>query len=149
MSNQIIYSVNRASEAIILLHLQACDSAFIPPLGARVELHAYARKIAIRAVRFEAWAEDLLIGLVATYCRDNQDDHVAFITSVSMLDAWKGIGIARELLCQCALYAEAQGFQELRLEVGSNNFAAIQLYLKSGYVVDATIGEFIWMSLKL
>ena len=79
---------NRASAAEIDAHLRACDDSFAPALSRRVDIDAYASKIAARAERFEAWANDRLVGLLAAYCND-PERRVAFVTSVSVMHRWR------------------------------------------------------------
>ncbi|MBI1753947.1 MAG: GNAT family N-acetyltransferase [Acidobacteria bacterium] len=148
MRREVEFSRDRASETELLDHLRACGSSFDPPLGDRVDLPIYARKLAIRATRFEAWANGLLAGLVAVYCNDLGSE-VAYITSVSVLETWTGKGIARHLLDQCAGFARAGGFKVLRLEVGVHNLAARRLYESFGFIVEAEDSEFARMGLAL
>ena len=93
MSVAVEYLTNKASVAEIADHLLRCDTDFVPPLVGRVEITDYAKKIANMAMRFEAWAGGTLIGLVAAYC-NHQESRIAYITSVSVLRAWMGKGIA-------------------------------------------------------
>ena len=84
MQAAVDYLSNKASEAEIAEHLSRCDADFVPPLSGRVEINDYAKKIASKATRFEAWSGGTLVGLVAAYCND-QEKHIAYITSVSVL----------------------------------------------------------------
>lgn len=148
MSAAIAYCLNRAAEADIAEHLSRCDAAFMPPLSARVELSAYATKIATRATRFEAWAGDTLVGLVAAYCSDQQT-RTGYITSVSVLPAWTGKGIAAHLVGLCIDHAKAAGMRQIDLEVGRANTAAIGLYEKAGFIADKTTDASVIMHLSL
>ncbi|MCP5249909.1 MAG: GNAT family N-acetyltransferase [Candidatus Accumulibacter sp.] len=148
MSEAVDYRVNQASEAAIAEHLRRCDGDFVPPLSGRVEIDAYARKIAGKATRFEAWAGDVLVGLVAAYCNDHQRG-IAYITSVSVLRGWTGRGIAGRLLDDCAKQASATGLRQVSLEVMRDNAAAIGLYSKNGFVAGKADGAFLDMDLYL
>ena len=57
-----------ADGASIVDHLKRCESNFLPSLGSRVEIDAYAKKMAVSADLFEAWMGEDLIGLIAVYC---------------------------------------------------------------------------------
>lgn len=127
------YRSNTASATEIAAHLKQCDAAFVPALSSRREIDAYAQKIVDHAERFEAWAGGTLAGLVAAYCND-RENHRAYITSVSVLEAWKGRGIAAELLKRCIEHATSSGMRCILLEVGSANRPAIKLYEKLGFV---------------
>lgn len=148
MSEAVKYLVNKASEAEIAEHLSRCDVDFIPPLSGRVEIIDYAHKVAAKAMRFEAWADGTLVGLVAAYCND-QATRSAYITSVSVLREWIGKGIAARLMNQCLAHAKASGMRQVSLEVASANTPAIKLYAKCGFVVGKMSTPFVTMMLCL
>lgn len=142
------YLLNKASEPEIAKHLLHCDADFIPPLSNRVDINKYAQKIASRAMKFEAWSGSTLVGLVAAYCND-QENRLAYITSVSVLREWMGQGIAAKLLKQCITHATDSGMRQISLEVASNNQPAIRLYEKNGFVTGQTNTPFVNMNLYL
>jgi GNAT superfamily N-acetyltransferase len=148
MNTSIEFLLNKASAAEVAKHLTCCDANFIPSLSSRVEINNYAQKIASKAVRFEAWSGGVLIGLAAVYCND-QDKHIAYLTSVSVLRAWTNKGIAVRLVGQCVEYAKTSGARRISLEVACYNMRAISLYEKNGFVADKVNGPFITMSLGL
>lgn len=148
MSDSIEYRFNKASEAGIVAHLEACDADFIPRLSDRVEIIDYAKKIARNAARFEAWSDGNLVGLIAAYCND-QERQIAYITSVSLLRAWTGKGIAAHLLGQCVERVKVSGMRQISLEVAQANTSAIKLYEKSGFTVSNATGPFVGMNLYL
>lgn len=148
MSAMVKFLFNRASAAQIAEHLQCCDADFVPTLSERVEIPDYARKIANKATRFEAWSGGTLIGLVAVYCND-QETRIGHITSVSVMKVWKGKGIAATLINQCVEHAKAAGMQQISLEVARDNTPAIKLYEKSGFIVSEANGPFVGMNLYL
>lgn len=122
----------KASTEQIAAHLDQCTDQFVPALKQRVDLSEYSRKIFEKSVTFEAWHQEGLIGLLAAYFND-PDKKFGFITSVSVLDAFVGKGIASALLKQCEHYAREHGFSALRLEVSAKNSRAIHLYRKHGF----------------
>lgn len=148
MSKSVEFGLNKASEAQIACHLQRCDPDFVPRLSDRVEISDYARKIASKAMRFEAWAGDMLVGLVAAYCNDHEQ-RIAYITSISVLREWKGKGIAAKLMKQCIEHVKGAGMRQIGLDVASNNAPAIGLYEKSGFIVGKTNAPFVTMNLYL
>jgi len=147
MSVVVEYLSNKASEAEITEHLSRCDADFVPPLSGRVEINDYAKKIASKATRFEAWSGGTLVGLVAAYCND-QEKHIAYITSVSVLREWTGKGIVYRLMNQCIEHAKALGMRQISLEVASGNTSAIKLYEKSGFVAGRANAPFVRMNLN-
>lgn len=148
MSAAVKYFLNKATKAEIAEHLLRCDVDFVPPLSGRVEIEAYAQKIASKATRFEAWSGGTLVGLVAAYCND-QEKRIVYITSVSVLKEWKGKGIAAHLTGRCIEYAKASGMRQISLEVSGENAPAIKLYEKIGFVADKVNGPFVCMNLYL
>lgn len=135
----ISYTANRSAIADIAAHLARCDAQFIPPLSTRVELDVYAAKIADHAERFEAWAEDGLVGLIAVYCNDPARQ-TGFITNVSVVPEQSGRGIATRLLRDCIDHVRRARFALLSLRVGQGNGTAIRLYGKCGFKVAAAAG---------
>ena len=148
MNASIEYLLNKASAAEIAEHLTRCDADFVPALSRRVEIKSYAQKIASKAMRFEAWSGSTLVGLVAAYCND-QEKCIAYLTSVSVLRAWTGKGIAARLVGQCVEYAKALGLRQISLEVASDNAHAITLYEKCGFLAGKANAPFITMDLHL
>jgi len=140
------YLENTATEAEIAEHLSRCDADFVPPLSGRIKVNDYAKKIASKATRFEAWSSGTLVGLVAAYCND-QEKHIAYITSVSTLPMWMGKGIAYRLLNRCIEHAKALGMRQISLEVSSGNTSAIKLYETSGFDADRANTPFVRMNL--
>ena len=144
----ISYATNRSTRTDIAAHLARCDAQFIPRLSSRVDLGAYAAKIAAHAERFEAWAEDGLVGLIAAYCNDPAR-HACFITSVSVVPERNGQGIATRLLRDCIDHARRAGFALIRLQVRRCQETAIRLYEKCGFSAAPAEGPDITMTLEL
>ena len=148
MNKPVEYHINKASAAEIAEHLRRCDANFVPPLSERVEIAEYAKKIVTSATRFEGWAEDVLVGLVAVYCND-EIKRIAYVTSVSLLEEWRGKGIGACLMNNCLRHATVSGMQRIRLEVDSVNLPAIKLYKKLGFAVLEQNARVVAMGLRL
>ena len=144
----IEYHVNKATEIQIEEHLKLCEANFKPPLSDRVELQGYSKKIADKAVRFEAWEENVLIALIASYCNDNEN-RSAFITSVSVLKEMQGKGLASKLMKQCIKYIKSIGLEKAILEVGNENANAIAFYGKHSFMVSRIQDKTSYMQLNL
>jgi glycosyltransferase involved in cell wall biosynthesis len=140
MSDPFFYRLNRASKTKIIEHLQACDTSFSPPLSTRVQIKDYARKIECNAMRFEAWKDDKLVGLVAAYFNDHLR-RIAYITSVSIVEEFVGKGVANILLKRCVDYAKSSGVNKISLSVSKKNISAIELYKKNSFILDIEDGE--------
>jgi ribosomal protein S18 acetylase RimI-like enzyme len=132
--------LNTATAEAIAAHLLRCDQDFVPPLSTRVDIEAYADKIARRAARFEAWSDGGLVGLVAAYCNDLTSRSV-FVTSVSVDQAFQGRGVAAALMDMCIEHARRQGFARVALEVDSTNTAAMRLYEQKGFSIAGISGR--------
>ncbi|MFZ4634220.1 MAG: GNAT family N-acetyltransferase [Saprospiraceae bacterium] len=128
------YRMNTANAAQIGSHLRDCSGQFNPPLHEKVDIDAYSAKMAEYAVLFEAWDEDLLVGLVAAYYNDTVN-HIGFITNVSTMSRYAGKGVASALMEACIDYGRQQGFQSLRLEVNQQSHSAINLYHKFNFTI--------------
>ncbi len=124
---------NTASEDEILSHLSNCDTTFVPPLSTRVDLVSYSKKIAEKAITFEAWHEDNLAGLMAVYF-NHTDKRTGYITNMSVVPEYTGKGIGSKLLLHCINYGVAGSCCELRLEVNKFSARAISFYKKHSFV---------------
>ena len=132
MTLNIIFDCDAASVAQLSDHLRRCDEDFTPALSDRVSLSAYAEKLFHHATRFEAWESGILVGLVAAYLNDPQNKS-AFISSVSILEAWRGVGIAGKLLDQCVQQARDSNYTEIRLDVSPSKAGAVIMYQRRGF----------------
>ena len=149
MSNSISYCRDRANLAEISNHLLRADTAFEPALSGRVNIQLYAQKLHDKAVRFEAWVNQELVGMVATYC-NMPDGGKAFISSVSVLPDWQGQGVASRLMQQCIEHIQREGiYYQVELEVDQRSQAALALYRKLGFNSRQISGTTFSMEMKL
>lgn len=117
-----------------------CDADFVPPLSLRVNILNYAEKLVESATRFEAWSAGRLVGLVAVYCNE-PDLNLAFITSVSVANEVRGLGVATILLDMALDHVKATGYEIVELRVGKLNKKALQLYARAGFIPHNCVGE--------
>jgi ribosomal protein S18 acetylase RimI-like enzyme len=148
MTGTLAFRSDSANADQLAALLQRCDASFIPPLSSRVDLVAYARKIASHALRLEAWQGTEPVALLAMYCNDLESG-TAYITSVSVAPGFARRGIASTLLAQCIRRARAAGMRRIALDVDANNHAALRLYQKLGFRADTTAAPSIRMRLHL
>jgi ribosomal protein S18 acetylase RimI-like enzyme len=125
-SKDVTYKINQAATVDILNHLVDCKHSFNPPLDQRVNIDAYAKKIFLEADTFEAWNENKLIGLIATYYNDIEKK--AYITNVSVVDDFGNRKVASKLLEMCIKYVENMQCKEISLEVHIQSEKARKLY---------------------
>ena len=128
----ITFKINSGTFPDILDHLRKCQDTFIPPLGNSVDINKYAEKIIDLAVRFEAWDQNTLIGLLAAYFNDEINKH-GFITNVSVEKEYNGRGIAKTLLQNCLEFGRKGKFRKIYLKVNKSNLKAITLYEQLGF----------------
>lgn len=143
----ISFSTGQATCGEILTHLRACDAAFEPLLSGRVNLDEYAEKLSRKAITFEAWEGDRLVGLVAGYFNDLATQE-GFITTVSTHPEYTGRGSASALMAMALRYAADHGFEAVSLEVGEHNQPALNLYQKWGFKRIGTSGGMIRMTCR-
>ena len=148
MSNKVTYSVNRSSASEITAHLLRADAGFEPTLSSRVDIPAYAQKLHDRAVRFEAWMGEILVGLVASYC-NQPDGGKAFVTSVSVWSEFQGHGIGDRLMRQCIEHVRCLDVGQIELEVDERSLPAIALYQKLGFNMLRETGSTLTMIMIL
>jgi len=147
--SEIIYTINQCNAGEILIHLEACDKTFSPPLSHRLDISAYAEKLLKFAINFEAWSrQKKLIGLVSVYMND-VNLKAAFITNVSVCPDYTGLGIAKKLLAECLKETKEKGFVQLQLEVNALSTPALNLYCVLGFEIVEIKQEMIKMNLNL
>lgn len=148
MSSKVVYSVNRSSASEITAHLLRADAGFEPTLSSRIDIPAYAQKLHDRAVRFEAWMGEVLVGLVASYCNE-ADGGKAFVSNVSVWSECQGQGIGGRLMRQCIEYVRCLEVGQIELEVDKRSLPAIALYQKLGFNLLREAGSTPTMIMKL
>jgi ribosomal protein S18 acetylase RimI-like enzyme len=126
------YRINTANEQDIMFHLQNCDEMFFCNLSEKVDISEYSQKIKTKAVLFEAWINNVLIGLIAVYYT-NIDEQIAYITNVSISKKYENMGIASKLMTKCILHGQQQNFKKIGLEVDISNIKAIRFYEKFNF----------------
>ncbi|BCM25245.1 GNAT family N-acetyltransferase [Methyloradius palustris] len=146
MNSSVTYLTNTSIPNDIEMHLRLCDEEFLNRLSSKVDIHGYAQKIVDLAYRFEAWELNKLIGLLAVYC--NGQEH-AFITNISVLPAWQGKHVARELMQSCIQYLNTTGLMSVQLSVDKENLRAITFYKKCNFEIAQTDDLEIMMRLRL
>jgi ribosomal protein S18 acetylase RimI-like enzyme len=146
MTRPIEMTLNRATSTEVADHLTQSDESFVPPLSQRVDISDYALKITSHAERFEAWADGVLVGLVAAYCSDVSPG-TAYITSVSVNPGYRSRGLASRLLGACVVFAKGRHIERVSLHVDRENQPAVGLYTARGFAIMSQRGSTIEMAL--
>lgn len=134
MKNLVVYEINKSKKKDICQHLNACDFSFVPALSERVSIDNYSKKLCENAMRFEAWHNKELVGLIALYCVLS-DVKSAYITNFSILPSFQGKGVASSLANYCFDFLYFKSFEYIRLEVNKKNKIAIDFYHKTGFYI--------------
>lgn len=129
---EVLVEQSKAKLEDIVHHLRRCNDLFYPPLNSYVNIENYARKLHNFSITYEAWDDNRLVGLVATYLNDKGKRN-GFISNVSVEHCYQGQGIAKSLLIKVIKYAKELGFSSLVLEVETQNEAALKLYSTLGF----------------
>lgn len=141
-------------KGVIARHLDLCDLSFIPPLSTRVKLEDYAERLSKSARNYQAYDGEVLVGLVAAYFDSGAEKDFVFISNVSVLPDYTGLGIAKNLLFQCIEDARLEQFKSAKLSVNKVNSRALNLYQALGFSVaenseNADGEQFITLEIKI
>ncbi len=131
----IKYSIGQASLSEIISHLQDVNRSFVPILSSTVNLEFFAKKIYDNTIRFEAWHNQKLVGLLSAYF-NNPTTKNGFINHIAIENFYQSQGISKNLMTRCMEYGINNGFESIRLEVSKDNHIARRLYEKSGFRVS-------------
>lgn len=142
------YMVKSAAEKEIFLHLTECNNNFTPPLSDRTDLLFYAKKLYEKAVTFEAWDGDRLIGLIAGYFSKDKSK-TFFISNVSVIKEYSGKGIASRLLKDCISCCKKNDYFVVTLEVNRHNSPAVAYYEKHRFRQYESKGDQLFLKLEL
>ncbi|MBU0580425.1 MAG: GNAT family N-acetyltransferase [Candidatus Margulisbacteria bacterium] len=116
----------------IVTILKVCDKDFMPNLSSRVSIRQYSKKILRHAQTISMRHDGLLIGLLAIYCNDVKNNK-AYITSVCLLNKYRGIGLSKKLISEAFSLAKGMNFNTIEIEVGKANLPALNLYKVFGF----------------
>ena len=144
--NNIIYRINNSTLEDIKKHLYNCSNSFVPSLESYADISKYSQKIFDFGIRFEAYNNNELIGLIALYV-DNQEK-TSFITNVSVDPDFQGNKIAENLLLSCVGYLKENNYLEVTLHVNKNNIKAINFYKKHSFKEKGKLKNNLIMELK-
>jgi len=146
--NPIEYNINESSIEMIRQHLNECSESFIPALTTYVDIDKYSKKIFEKSLRFEAYNDKKLVGLIAVYL--NEDKNTSFITNVSVDSRYRNLYISKTLMSICLKVLKLMGCGSVELEVYKENSTAINFYKKNNFMVkEETIKKSYLMKLDL
>lgn len=126
-------------EKEIFEFLRKIDEEYIPPISTTVNLYNYTKKLVNKSniLTVRNHCNDL-VGLCAFYCNDNVNKK-AFISTIGMLNDYKGEGIGGELLTKTFIVCRKLSMRKVLLEVSLDNKTAFKFYKKNNFKVISRI----------
>lgn len=128
---EVVFTTNKSNALQIQTHLKNVSNDFVPALQTYVDIPTYALKLEQKAVCFEAFFQDNLIGLIAGYV--NKQELTFYISNVSVINQYNGQGIAKQLFNRVESFCKQNHLSQSKLEVYIQNYKAIHFYNKIGF----------------
>jgi ribosomal protein S18 acetylase RimI-like enzyme len=138
--------MNKSKISQILDHLEICKDSFVPSLDTYLNLSEYSQKIHTKALLFERFEDNKLVGLIAAYVNDGK---LGYITNVSIIPEYQGKGLSLSLLKECINYFTREGYNSINLEVFTENKRAIDFYQKNKFKIIERSKKTIMMKIEL
>lgn len=89
-----------------------------------------------------------VVGFIAYYANDHKSLK-AYVTLIGVISKHEGKGIAKALLESSIGLLRKKGFKTYSLEVGRENYGALNLYQNYGFIVEEERGDKYLMTLEL
>ncbi|SMD46059.1 Acetyltransferases [Aquiflexum balticum DSM 16537] len=124
------------------------DEFYIPTISSIVSIPHYAKKLLEKAHVYIPKVGNQDCGVLAFYMNDNISK-TAFISSIGLLPAYQGKGLALLMLEFFESTCKKNYFNQLQLEVHQSNTKAIKFYKKFGFVPVEDRGLFILMKKEI
>ncbi len=146
---RIEWTKGNEQEERIFDFLKVTDGAFIPQLSGRVEIDAYAKKLAQHAETVFLCVDGVDIASCSLYC----DTNVAYISSFAVRPEYGGCGVGTAMMKEVKAFCKKQECESIRLEVFVENRRARCFYQKEGfevveYLQDSEIREYSMQSVR-
>ncbi len=120
-------------EEKILEFLKNVDADFPTPLSHRVDLAEYVKKLIEKATLCVIEENNKIVSLVAGYTK-NTDNRIGYITVVGTLQQFRGKGYGARLVNEFIEKCRQNHLLGVHLHTEQENFSAIRLYKKLGFV---------------
>lgn len=117
----------------ILSFLKKEELHFIPPLGSKVNIESYSKKLSSIASNVFACVDGEDIGHAAYYSND-KTQFKGFLSSICISKKRQGYGVGLLLLKHVVDNCIKNGMRKIELEVDDTNLAAIKFYKSYGFV---------------
>jgi ribosomal protein S18 acetylase RimI-like enzyme len=144
--HRLLQSERRSSAAAFRTRRRADrDDAFIVELGRRVfgeyDLNA-ARTTASLARRGRTLVVCNEVKPVGFVILEPPDGGVVYLSAIAVVEEARGKGAGRALLRAAETLARTDGANRLELTTADSNVAALELFLRSGFVRTAGVGDY-------
>ena len=94
------------------------------------------------SITLVARGNDEIVGFAMGSIESNKGTSKGHVLTIEALPSYRRIGIAKRLLKELETFFKEKGAMESRLEVREDNVAAINLYLKLGYLPVAKLERY-------
>ncbi|PHV12403.1 GNAT family N-acetyltransferase [Chitinimonas sp. BJB300] len=144
-NNVIIRSVEPTDAQNLLALFQRLDSEtnfmLLEPEERNLNLESQTRLLeqflrAERNIYLVAESDQVIVGFMVGTCGGVQRNRHAMSLVVGVMRERWGQGIGRRLMAECERIALARDIHRFELTVMHENLAALQLYLKAGFMVE-------------
>lgn len=132
---------NQTSFQEILDILYRCDKDFTPHMSKRKDIFSYSKKIFEQAEVFEAYEDSNFCGFLTMYCNDFISKS-AYIVLICLFPQYRKMKIGKKLIESAISYAKLRGMKTIKLEVGIDDIAALNLYQKFGFKIIKRQNEY-------
>lgn len=135
---------NEFSSKKVERYINKMCNYFIPPLNKIVDINKYSNKLARNAdcIFIQNYRKN--IGFLAIYTND-YSGKIAFISSISIIPKYQGVGISQKLIDFSIEHARKKGMKYIKLEVNEKNIKAIRLYKRNKFNIISTDNESLLM----
>lgn len=123
----------------ILSFLKNADGDFSTKLSLRVDLQEYSEKLALKA--FNLFFSYLNNDIAHAAFYFNEKDSQIFITSIAIIDEYRGRGFGKKMLNEIEIFALFKGVELLELEADCSSNKILNFYSEFGFELDSKIND--------
>lgn len=137
---KVDFYIKSLSEEEIYVFLKKNENDHYKKLSELVDLNDYAKKLSEKALHFTLYEEEKLVGFCASYFND-YSTKVGYISGISILEGYRGLGLGGKLLNQIIKYAREKLFKEIDVQPDCNNIVLIDFFKKYGFIMSEKIAD--------
>lgn len=126
-----IIQPNSSDKNRIYSFLIKVDNQYHTPLSQRVDLHSYAKKLAINAYNFFLMEASVDIAHAAIY--HNKPKSVVFLSNIAILEKYAGDGLGSLLLEKIEEFSIANNVKTISLEADADSKKLKGFYVGKGF----------------